>query len=392
MKRYLIIIFVLLLSAVAMSQNTKKVAVMETKKITDEVTLMQSLMVRGGLETAAANAPGYEVYDRTSFDAIMSEQNFQRSGAVSDSQIKKLGEMAGVQYVVVSEAAAEGNDLYILVKMLDVETGKFGAAYNRLCSKSSADISKACDELGAQLFGSGQRTGELQLPEGRYVGDILDGKPHGQGIIYYKPDDSEEKVSYEGSWVNGEREGYGTMIWKDGRKYEGNWKNDKKDGYGTQYGKSGGKYVGNWKEGKLDGQGTLYYDNGRKAYEGNFKEGKLDGQGTGYYEDGRKKYEGNWKDNGFDGQGTRYWENGDKYVGNFKDGRYDGFGTYYWSDGEKFVGNWKDNKRNGQGTDYFTDGARREGTWTDGKKNGSATYYYSDGRIEYERWVNDVKQ
>ena len=345
MKRLVLLVFAVL-PLFMVAQTPKKVAVMETTKMTNEVSVMQSQMVRGGLETAVANAPGYEGYDRTSFDAIMREQNFQRSGAVSDAQIKKLGEMAGVQYIIVSEASSEGGEFYVLVKMLDVETGKYGAAYDKLCPASATEIKKACTELGAQLFGSGQRTGELQLPEGRYVGDILDGKPHGQGVMYYKPDNENERTSYNGSWVNGKPEGYGTMIWKDGRKYEGNWKNDKKDGYGTQY-----------------------YASGRKAYEGNWKDDKVDGYGTFYYED-----------------------DGHKYVGDFKAGKIDGYGTFYYANGNKYVGNYKDYKKNGQGTEYYTNGDRREGTWTDGKLNGSATYYFSDGRIEHERYVNGVEQ
>lgn len=166
MKRFFIVLLALLPMCMV-AQNTKKVAVMETKKISDEVTLMQCQMVRGGLETAVANASGYEGYDRTSFDAIMSEQNFQRSGAVSDEQIRKLGEMAGVQYIIVSEATAEDGQFYVLVKMLDVETGKYGAAYDKLCTASAIEIKKACAELGTKILGPTQQERELQLEKER---------------------------------------------------------------------------------------------------------------------------------------------------------------------------------------------------------------------------------
>lgn len=33
--------------------------------------------------------------------------------------------------------------------------------------------------------------------------------------------------SYEGSFKNGKREGYGTFIWNTGAKYEGEWKDGK---------------------------------------------------------------------------------------------------------------------------------------------------------------------
>ncbi len=145
----------LLAIAMAVTGQNKKVAVWETKCSDNSITPFQSTMVRGGMETAVANASGYTGYDRASFDAIIKEHNFQRSGAVKDSDIRRLGEMAGVQYIIVPEALASGDDFYIIVKMLDVETGEYGAAYDALCGSSAIEIKKACSELGVKLFGGG---------------------------------------------------------------------------------------------------------------------------------------------------------------------------------------------------------------------------------------------
>lgn len=146
---FTVAMFLLLLTA---SAQTKKVAVMETKNI-EGVSAFQSNMVRGGMEVAVANAPGYEGYDRAAFDIIMKEQNFQRSGAVKDADIRRLGEMAGVQYVLVTEASSDGDGFFILAKLLDVETGQYGNAVNTFCEASGQEIYKASNELGAQLFG-----------------------------------------------------------------------------------------------------------------------------------------------------------------------------------------------------------------------------------------------
>jgi len=147
---------VLVTITLALTAQTKKVAVWETKCSDNSITPFQSAMVRGGMETAVANASGYIGYDRASFDAILKEQNFQRSGAVKDADIRQLGEMAGVQYIIVPEALVSGSDFYIIVKMLDVETGEYGAAYDTLCGSSASEIKKACCELGVKLFGSGR--------------------------------------------------------------------------------------------------------------------------------------------------------------------------------------------------------------------------------------------
>ena len=150
--RKIVLIVICLASVLALPAQTKKVAVMETKNI-EGVSAFQSNMVRGGMEVAVANAPGYEGYDRAAFDVIMKEQNFQRSGAVKDTDIRRLGEMAGVQYVLVTEASSDGSGFFILAKLLDVETGQYGNAVNTFCEASGQKIYEASNELGAQLFG-----------------------------------------------------------------------------------------------------------------------------------------------------------------------------------------------------------------------------------------------
>ena len=150
------VLFMLLASVFSLIAQTKKVAVMETKNI-QGVSDFQSNMVRGGMEVAVANANGYEGYDRAAFDMILQEHNFQRSGAVDDKQIREMGIMAGVQYVLVTEASTDGQGFFILAKLLDVETGKYGNAVNSFCNASGQDIFKASNELGAQLFGGSQK-------------------------------------------------------------------------------------------------------------------------------------------------------------------------------------------------------------------------------------------
>ena len=167
-KRILNIVALLAIS-LALNAQSKKVAVMETKNI-QGVSAFQGNIVRGGMETAVANAPGYEGYDRAAFDVIMKEQKFQRSGAVDDKQIREMGIMAGVQYVLVTEASTEDGYFYILAKLLDVETGRFMKSEEQLCEANPKDIKEACSKLGVQLFGgsgsgsSGSGTNNSQSP------------------------------------------------------------------------------------------------------------------------------------------------------------------------------------------------------------------------------------
>ena len=61
-----------------------------------------------------------------------------------------------------------------------------------------------------------QHQERLNLQHGTYVGDVSNGKPHGNGTMEFKADDAAERKTYQGSWVNGRREGHGSMTWRNG--------------------------------------------------------------------------------------------------------------------------------------------------------------------------------
>jgi len=88
--------------------------------------------------------------------------------------------------------------------------------------------------------------------KGVYVGDLKDGKRHGQGTLT-KPNGD----MYEGEFRDGERTGQGKFNWSDGEKYVGEFKDGKQDGQGTYTHSDGRKYVGEWKDGYRTGQGTF---------------------------------------------------------------------------------------------------------------------------------------
>ena len=151
MKKNILLLLLLAFVAFTASAQNMKVAVMETK-VSDGVSEFQGNMVRGGMEAAVALAEGYEGYDRASFDKIMQEHNFERSGAVEDSQIKELGKMAGVDYVLVTEASTDGEGFFITAKLLDVETGLMEKVVNTFCDAVGKDIYDASTKLGQRLF------------------------------------------------------------------------------------------------------------------------------------------------------------------------------------------------------------------------------------------------
>ena len=67
----------------------------------------------------------------------------------------------------------------------------------------------------------------------KYVGEIKNGKPNGQGkwTLPYGN-------KYEGEWKDGEKHGRGSYTWSNGRKYIGEWK-DGEIWKGTHFDKDG---------------------------------------------------------------------------------------------------------------------------------------------------------
>ena len=117
-------------------------------------------------------------------------------------------------------------------------------------------------------------------------------KEKGKGVLY-------------GRYVNGNWGWYKSGNEKKDEKYVGEIENGVPYGQGTYTYPDGRKYVGEFKDGKRNVKGSYTYPNGRK-YVGEFKGGLPNGQGTETFSDGNK-YVGGYKNGGEHGQGTYTW-------------------------------------------------------------------------------------
>ena len=107
--------------------------------------------------------------------------------------------------------------------------------------------------------------------QGNYWGYLnVDGQPQGYGTLVMSNGDT-----YTGDWKEGERHGKGTHVWKEsGDTYHGDWMEGQPHGSGTLVMSNGDKYTGDWKAGQPHGSGMQAMPNG-DTYTGNWKEGKL---------------------------------------------------------------------------------------------------------------------
>lgn len=152
MKRLLTALAIVLALPLTVSAQYK-VAILETVDKAQELRYGLKLLVRSSLTTAISNTPGYEGYDRVDLASISSEQEFQRTGNVSNSQIKQIGEATGAAYVLVAEAAKyDETTIIITAKIIDVETFGIMSSAEEMSGTAPKEMKKSCASLASQLL------------------------------------------------------------------------------------------------------------------------------------------------------------------------------------------------------------------------------------------------
>ena len=160
-------------------------------------------------------------------------------------------------------------------------------------------------------------------------------------------------------------------------KYVGQMLQGKAHGEGTYTWKNGGSYTGNFKEDKPHGAGKLVEIVGGKTfvYEGNFEEGVKSGKGKYSLKDGKVIYDGNWKNGVFEDDTKKavynFPDSEQTYKGQFKNGKFHGYGEMKWPSGVTYKGPWENDLMQGkEGELDFPNGQSYKGEFLNGKREG----------------------
>ena len=115
------------------------------------------LKLRTSLTKAISQKQGYSAVDRDDISSILSEQQFQQSGLVDSETIKKLGAMTGAKLVLRAEALKTNDkDIYVVVKLLDVETARIRMTED--ITLSISNIESGCNDLANKVLGISNST------------------------------------------------------------------------------------------------------------------------------------------------------------------------------------------------------------------------------------------
>ncbi|GHV69198.1 hypothetical protein FACS1894199_17520 [Bacteroidia bacterium] len=141
MKRTFILLFALLSLNMAYGQD-KEVAVLQPKTMQGTVSNNDKLIIVSSMKKAFTQIDGYKAFTRSSQALIDAEQEFQRSGKVSEASIKKMGEQNGAAFICTFTLSLENNELVVNSDIIDVESGSRQYERQRYMNNS---IFFACD-------------------------------------------------------------------------------------------------------------------------------------------------------------------------------------------------------------------------------------------------------
>jgi uncharacterized protein (TIGR02145 family) len=161
MKKHLLIVFVAVcaaLFALAFAQEDNAVAVYMAGA-EPKGALGAHKMVGGELVKAISRSGKYSAINRTDeiLKVIAKEHGYQRSGAVSDDQIKTLGQQLGVQYLCIAEISdVKGGSFYLDVRLVDVVTAKtINSATATSALKNNGEMMAVAQQVARELVGGG---------------------------------------------------------------------------------------------------------------------------------------------------------------------------------------------------------------------------------------------
>ncbi len=236
----------------------------------------------------------------------------------------------------------------------------------------------------------------------RYEGPVWCGRPHGVGVLIA------EGVSYEGSFVLGEKWGEGIERFDQGSSLKCVWARNLPNAAGKLITKDGGRVQGRWVDGAPEGAVRLTLPNGNvveqenaahcigegqittpegNVYQGSLLGGLPHGSGVWVMHDDTT-FKATFSGGLAHGEGELLGVKGDSYVGEWRRGARHGHGTQRWAEekgdfgevrGNKvYQGQWAYDEPHGRGV--MRDAAR--GVATDGEW----VHGLPEGEVEVRTW------
>lgn len=228
-KLFTLCLLAVTMCAVAQEQNqSKRIAILETVDKEGSVPYGIKLQLRQSITFAIAHTLGYEAYNRVDMSSISKEHDFQRTGMVSDADIRKLGAMTGASYVLIAEAAPyDDSHIIVSANLVNVESAQVeNATFPIVSQKDPEAMTESCKKIAKILLNvSGTPSSTSSRPSYSYSslgthadftetawdinmkmvwvdgGEFLMGCTSEQGNNCYDNEKNVRRVTLDGYWI-----------------------------------------------------------------------------------------------------------------------------------------------------------------------------------------------
>lgn len=163
----IVISFLLFISVTCIGQV--KVALLDPVTGDEEnVTSMEKTMLRGELRKAIFRIDGWEAISRSDIDQVLNELDFQHMGYVPKSEIHRLGELSGADYLCVSSLTKSDKQFYIEAYLVEVSSGNIespASYFGELKNGNLNNLYEACQEIVREIIGTKTVNGGTAIEE-----------------------------------------------------------------------------------------------------------------------------------------------------------------------------------------------------------------------------------
>ena len=119
------LLFIIMFFPLALFANQmEKIAVFDPSFENSKIDEGSVIAVRELINQTVVNTGAYKLVERSFLNRVMQEQQFNNSGAVSDSDATRIGELAGADKIVLSVLTRAQTRLLLSVKLIDVESAQ----------------------------------------------------------------------------------------------------------------------------------------------------------------------------------------------------------------------------------------------------------------------------
>ncbi|MFH1859591.1 MAG: CsgG/HfaB family protein, partial [bacterium] len=115
---------------------------------TENVSQIEAIFASDVIRRSIVNSRVFKVVDKQNMEMILKEHAFQQMGCTTDDCAIKIGNILNAQYMFVGKLTSINEIYYLLVKMIDVETGEIIMDESEECtSHSPKELEKTADQI-----------------------------------------------------------------------------------------------------------------------------------------------------------------------------------------------------------------------------------------------------